>query len=68
MEFSRQEYWSGLPHEYTTIYLFILLSLVVSELFPRFGYDTKAAKNIHLSACCAPNTHFCWEWNCCVIA
>ena len=55
-----------MPYEYTTTYLFILL--LVSELFPRFGYDSKAAKNIHLSAFCAPNTHFCWEWNCYVIA
>ena len=59
---------SGKPvYEYTTIYLFVLL-LVVSELFSDFGYDTKADKNIHLSAFCAPNTHFCWEWNCYVIA
>ena len=59
---------SGKPvYEYTAIYLFILL-LVVSELFPDFGCDTKVNKNIHFSAFCAPHTRFCWEWNCYVIA
>ena len=31
---------------------------MVSELFPGFGYYTKAAKNIHINAFCAPKHSF----------